>query len=339
VNELTISLLSALLATNQPQAVSNLLRQNVGVSVSVPDPNDPAEKELRQLMQEDDAALDEVDKWIRDNDAFAAQGAGEPSDVLNRRIRARLDIVRDKYKDFLQRYPDFARGHLAYGTFLNDIHEESAAGNEFKKAAQLDPKDPAAWNNLGNFYAEFGPMTNAFADYTRAVELDPAEPVYYQNLGLTVYLYRRDAMKFYGISEQQVFDKALAFYRKAIQFDPDNLPLATEYAECYYAIRPLRTNDALAAWTNALLTAHNEGEREGIYIHLARIKIAAGRFAEAWAHLDAVTNSAYLGLKNRLERNLAERKNAATNPPAAGVPANVPSASTNAITVSSPAAR
>ena len=120
--------------------------------------------------------------------------------------------------------------------------------------------------------------------------MNPNEPVYYQNLATTVYLYRKDAEQFYGINEQQVFDKALALYRKAMQLDPDNFPLATDYAQSYYGIRPLRTNDALVAWTNALQIAHDDIEREGVYIHLARIKIAAGRFDEARAQLDAVTN-------------------------------------------------
>jgi tetratricopeptide (TPR) repeat protein len=336
VNELLIGLVGALAATNQPQAVSNVIQQNAGVSVSIPNPNDPAEKELHQLMIEDDAALDEVDKWIRDNDAFAAQGAGESKEELNRRIRARLDAVRKKYQDFLQRYPHFARGHLAYGTFLNAINEEGGAGDEFKMAAQLDPKNPAAWNNLANYYGEFSPVTNAFADYAKAVELDPTEPLYYHNFATTVYLYRKDAMSFYGLNEPQVFDKALALYQKAVRLDPDNFPLATDYAMSYYGIRPLRTNDALAAWTNALQTAHNDAEREGVYIHQARIKIAAGRFAEARAHLAAATNSIYADLKARGERNLAERENAVTNPAAAGISTNVPPAPPKASNLTRP---
>ena len=51
-----IGLLSTLLATNQPAALSNLIAQNTGVSIYVPDSKDPVEKEFRQLMAEDDAA-------------------------------------------------------------------------------------------------------------------------------------------------------------------------------------------------------------------------------------------------------------------------------------------
>ena len=329
MSELTIGLLGALLATNQPLAGSNLVQQQTGVSIAVVNPSDPAERELQQLMEDDDAALAEVDKWIRDNDAFAAQGAGESKEELNARIMVRLNVVRRNYEDFLRRYPDFARGHLAYASFLNNVNDEKAGMLENEKARQLDPKNPAAWNNLALYYGEHGPMTNAFAYSAKAIELNPDEPVYYQNLALAVYLYRKDAMSFYGLNEQQVFDKALALYQKAIRLDPDNFPLATDYAESYYGIRPLRANDALAAWTNALHTARNDAEREGVYIHLARIEIAAGRFDEARAHLAAVTNSIYAGLKDRGERNLTEREYAATNPAAAGISTNVANSPTN----------
>ena len=330
MNELLLGLVGALIATNQPRAVSNLIQQNAGVSVTMVNPNDPAERELTQLMAEDEAALVEVDKWIRDNNAFAARGAGEPREALNRRILARFELVRKDYEDFLRRYPDFARGHLAYGSFLNDIGEEDAAVAQYGKAAQLDPKNPAAWNQLANYYGEHGPVTNAFVDYAKAIELNPAEPVYYQNLATMVYLFRKDARAFYGISEERVFDKALALYRKAMQLNPQNFLLATDYAESYYGIRPLRTNDALGAWTNALQIAHDDNEREGVYLHLARIKTAAGRFAEARAHLNGVTNAAFADLKRRLEQNLAKRENCATNTHAAGVFTNAPAVPTTA---------
>ena len=269
--------------------------------------------ELEQLMAKDDAAQTEVAKWIQDNNAFAAQGAGESKVELNQRIMARLDGIRASYEDFLRRYPNSAGGHLVYGSFLNDIGEEKAAMQQNEKASQLDPKNPAAWNNLANYYCENGLLTNAFTDYAKAIELNPAEPVYYENFATVVYLYRKDAMTFYHIDEQQVFDKSLVLYRKATQLDPDNFRLATDCADSYYEIRPLRTNEMLTAWSNALQIAHNDIEREGVDIHLARIKMLAGRYAEARTQLDAVTNSNYADLKHTLEHAITERENKATN--------------------------
>jgi tetratricopeptide (TPR) repeat protein len=319
VNELLIGLVGALMATNQPQAVSNLIQQQSGVTVPIPTADDPVENELREIMIADDAAVDEVDGWVQTNNALRAQGKGEANGDLNKRILARFDLVRTRYETFLQRHPNSARGYLAYGSFLNQIGQEDSAKVQFENARQLDPKNPAAWNNLANYYGEFSPVTNAFAYYAEAMRLDPTEPVYVQNLATTVYLFRHDAESFYHLTEPQVFDKALDLYRQALKLAPANFVLATDYAESYYGIKPLRTNDALLAWTNAYNVASTDAEREGVDIHLARVKILIGQYAEAQAQLDLVTNLNYRSVKATLERNLAQREHPTTNDAAAVV--------------------
>lgn len=309
MSDLTIGLLSALLATNQPQAVSNLVQEKTGTAIEVA--ASPAEKELRDLMIDDDATQDEVGDWIKTNTIPRSDAVG--IEALNQRIRARLLVQRKAYEQFLRNHPDSAKGYLAFGSFLNDIGDEDAAKVQYENSKQLDPKNPAVWNNLANYFGEHGELTNAFASYTEAIRLDPNEPVYYQNFATTVYLYRTDARQFYNITEPQVFDKSLGLYRQAMKLDPQNFTLATDYAESFYGIRPLRTNDALAAWTNALNVAQDDNEREAVQIHLARVKIAAGFFEQASNHLAAVTNDVFGGLKARLERNLAEKINPPTN--------------------------
>jgi tetratricopeptide (TPR) repeat protein len=320
VSDLAISLLSALLATNQPQAVSNLVQEHTGISVPLVDTKDPAERELRDLMIADDAALDEVNAWMNTNQIPRSDTNGIAQ--LRAKIKGRYDEVKQTYQGFLRNHPDSARGFLAYGSFLNDIGDEEGAKVQYENSRLLDPKNPAVWNQLANYYGEYGGLTNAFADYTEAIRLDPTEPVYYQNFATTVYLFRKDAREFYGLTEQQVFDKALGLYQQAMKLAPDDLVLATDYAESYYGIRPLRTNDALVAWTNCLNVCKDDNEREGVLIHLARVKIAAGRLDEAQAHLNLVTNAAFADTRKRLERNLMNDRNAlATN--------STPSISTN----------
>jgi cytochrome c-type biogenesis protein CcmH/NrfG len=194
-----------------------------------------------------------------------------------------------------------------------------------KKSLELDPGNPAAWNNLANYYGHFGPVAKAFDCYANAIELTPNESVYYQNYGTTVYMFRKDAMEHFHLAEQQVFDKALDLYAKARRLDPDDFPLATDIAQTYYGIHPLRTNDALQAWTNALQLARDEIEREGIHLHLARVKMMAGRLDEARAHLNAVTNEMYNDLKRRLTNNWESRNGAAK--PADAAPASTHPAS------------
>jgi tetratricopeptide (TPR) repeat protein len=319
VDSFLIGLLSALVATNQPVAVSNLIARTTGISVTVPDPNDPVEKEYQKLLETDDAAQEEVDKWIRDETAFREQGAGVPEATLRARIEQRFKAVRDAYEGFLRNHPEHARAHLAYGSFLMETHDEEEAVNQMEKARELDPKNPAAWNNLANYYGHRSPVKKAFEYYAKAIELNSHEPVYYQNLATTVFLFRSDAMDFYKIDEPQVFDKALDLYRKAMKLDPDNFVLASDYAQTYYGIRPMRTGDAIAAWESALKIAPDDKEREGVYIHLARIKLNAERFEEVHCLLNSVTNEMYASLKNRLLRNLERQEKPATgtNAPAA----------------------
>jgi tetratricopeptide (TPR) repeat protein len=308
MNELTIGLLGALLATNQPQAVSNVLQERASVTMNLAD--NPTESELRTVMMADDAAQDEVNGWIQ---AFSDQPqtnqTREASVALNQKIRARFELVRTAYGRFLQQHPDHAKGYLAYGSFLHDIGDDDTAKIQYENSRQIDPKNPAVWNNLANYYGEFSPVTNAFACYEEAIRLEPNEPVYYQNFGTTVYLFRKDAQEYYHLTEPQVFDKALALYRKALALEPDSLLAATDYAQSYYGIRPLRTNDALTAWTNALNLCKDENEREGVQLHLARVKISAGFYDQAQAHLNAVTNRVYADMRQRLERSLADHKN------------------------------
>ena len=321
MGDLTLGLLGALLATNQPLAVSNLVQEQTGVALPIVNANDPAERELRTLMISDDTAMDEVNQWISTNQISRTDTNAIA--LFNVKIRARFDEVKHGYDIFLRNHPDSARGFLAYGSFLTDIGEEENAKVQYENSKQLDPKNPAVWNQLANYFGEHGELTNAFTSYAEAIRLDSVEPVYYQNFATTVYLYRKDAKEFYGINEQQVFDKALGLYQQAVKLAPENLVIATDYAESYYGIRPLRTNDALVAWTNALNICKDENEREGVQLHLARVKTAAGFYDEAQGHLDAVTNAAFADLKNRLIRSLADHK----NPP----PDSVAEISTNTV--------
>src|SRR2546429_1502887 len=158
MSSLLIGLLGALVATNQPAALSNFVAQTTGALVNAPEPNDPVEKEYKKLLEQDDAAQEEVDKWIRDEAAFREQGAGLPGATLRARVEQRLKPVREAYEDFLRRHPEHARAHLAYGSFLHDTHDEEGGVEHWEKARELDPKNPAVWNNLANHYGHRSPV-------------------------------------------------------------------------------------------------------------------------------------------------------------------------------------
>lgn len=264
--------------------------------------------ELGKIMEADDAAQEEVDRWIRGNAEFAARGAGEASSDLNRRIEEKFAPVKKAYEEFIRQHPDHAKGRTAYASFLGDMGDEEGARLQLERALTIDTNNPAIYNNLANICGHIGPVKQAFECYAKAIALNPNESIYYHNFGTTVYMFRTDAMEFYHLDERQVFDKALGLYSNAIRLNPQDFPLATDVAQSYYGIKPLRTEEALKAWTNALSLAHDEIEREGVYIHFARIKTMAGRYAEAQAHLDSITNEMYADLKKRLVKNLDLRR-------------------------------
>lgn len=322
MSNLVLGLLSTLLATNPPAAASNSVAKTTGISVNIPNANDPVEREYLQLLALDDAAQTEADRWIREAKAFEAAGTPSPVDTLTARIEQRLAPVRKAYEDFLRRHPNHVRARLAYGSFLYEIHEEDEGVAQWLKAREIDPAHPAAWNNLANHYGHRGPVMKAFECYEKAIELQPNEPVYFQNLATTTYLFRRDAMEFYKLTEREVFDKALALYRKALQLDPTNFPLASDLAQTYYGIKPLRADEAIEAWNYALKIANDDIEREGVHIHLARVKLNSGRFAEAREHLNSVTNQMYTVLKTRLLRNLVQKEASALSTNATRAPAS-----------------
>lgn len=329
MSDLLVGILSAVLATNQPAAVSNLVQQKTGISISLPDKNDPVEAEFQKLMDLDDASQEEADGLIKQEKNFTDAGAGGNSFTLRDRVKQKLEPVKKAYQDFLQKHPEHARAHLAYGSFLSDTGEEALAMAEWEKGRQLDPKNPAAWNNLANWFGHNGPVTNAFVYYAKAIELNPYEPIYFENFATTVYLFRRDATNFFNISEDQVFAMAMMMYRKACSLDPTNFVLATDYAQSYYGFKPKKTgnaeadrvadakhfNEALAAWQTAFKLARDDIERQGVLIHFARLQIDIGRFAEARKNLNSVTNEQFDYTKRALLKKLKNKENPKPVPP------------------------
>ncbi len=98
------------------------------------------ESEYHKVMDADDEAQAEVDKWIRDNQDYAAKGAGLPKTELTRRIRERFEPVRQAYEDFIKRHPAHAAGRVAYASFLGDLGEEESAEEQLDTALTLDRK-------------------------------------------------------------------------------------------------------------------------------------------------------------------------------------------------------
>lgn len=269
---------------------------------------DAVAKEYQKLLEKDEAALEKIEKLIAEFEAFATNGAPGSRAVLWTKVDGVIEPMKKAYEDFLQHHPEHVEGRIAYGSFLNELGDEEGATVQWEKAREMDPNNPTPWNNLANIFGHVGPIKKAFQYYEKAIELNPSEPVYIQNLATTTYLFRKDAAETYRIDEEGVFNKALELYQRAMKLDPTNLVLATDYAQSYYGIKPLRTNDAISAWKHCLTLAKNDVEKQGIHLHLARVAWMAGKLEEAEQHLEQVTDASMGELKKRLQRNIEKKR-------------------------------
>lgn len=81
-------------------------------------------KEYRTLLELDDAALQEIDDWIREANA-TNDGVNDTSLIsLPAKIEQRLKPVRAAYDAFIQKYPEHVGVRLAYASFLTDRGDE-----------------------------------------------------------------------------------------------------------------------------------------------------------------------------------------------------------------------
>jgi Tfp pilus assembly protein PilF len=266
------------------------------------------ETEFQKLESDDDAAQADVDKWKRENAEAKTKGAGLSETEFEARIRARFEPVRKAYDEFLDRHPNHAKAHLAYGCFLNEQQDETGARTEWEKALELDPQNSAIYNNLAGSYSEAGPASKAFDYFNKAIALKPTEASYYHNFGTTLYVLRKSGAKYYGVDEQAVFAKVIQLYSNAVRLDRTNFSFATDLAQTYYSLKPLPIETALVAWTNALQAARQGTQREDVLIHLARVKMLDGHLAEARALVTLVTNQSQQQLKANLIQAIEARE-------------------------------
>lgn len=306
---LTILALFALPITLSAQATHSPSKEPQKPAPSLPEEEKvmgPTETEFYRIMEMDNQARGEIDEWNLEE--MERIQKGEPSSLtLRAKIRQRLEPIHAAYKDFISKHPRHAGAHLAYGSFLYELGEESQAVEYWEKGRQIDPENPAAWNNLANYYGHSGSIKKAFEYYQKAIDLNPQESVYYHNFGTSVYLFRKDAKEHFDIDEQAVFDKALELYGKATALSPDDFLLASDVAMTYYGIQPPRYEEHLKAYEKALRLARDEIERQGIYVHLARIHINSGNPEAARSYLEQINHEIYQALKTRIE-NKFERQ-------------------------------
>jgi predicted O-linked N-acetylglucosamine transferase (SPINDLY family) len=128
------------------------------------------------------------------------------------------------------------------------------AEEAYRKALQLNPKQPQAWSNLGNLLNhghDRERLEQALVCYQHAVELQPGYVYAHANLG---FAYRRAGQK----------EPAERHYRKALEIAPDFIPALTNLAELLQATK--RPEEALALYRKAWELEPNQITRMADFI-------------------------------------------------------------------------
>ena len=218
--------------------------------------------------------------------------------------RARLRRLESDYKGFIARHPNHAAAITAYASFLYDQGRHEEAIVQWEQAIKVDPKFARAYNDLAVHYGHFGRAGDALRYHQKAFELDPTDPVFHFNWATTCILFRPDARKVYGWTEDEVFRHSLDEFRKARDIATNEYEYAKSYAESFVLWPKADLQETIEAWQYCVNVAPNELERQRIYTNLARLYIKQHRYDDARAALEKVTSEELQSVRDLIARRL-----------------------------------
>ena len=103
------------------------------------------------------------------------------------------------------------------GQVALQMGDEPLASAAFNRAMELNPEDPDLWVAIARFRADTGDQAGATNAVDQAVKLDPAN--------IRALQYRGELLRFqFGLGA------AIPWFERALQIDPNDVPLLTEYA-------------------------------------------------------------------------------------------------------------
>ena len=163
----------------------------------------------------------------------------------------------------------------------------SEAERIFRLVIQREPKNAAAYNNLGIALRQQGKLEEAIASYNRAIELEP-NAILYNNLGN-------------ALSKQGKLEEAIASYNRAIELNPN-------YATAYYNLGNAlydqgKLEEAIVSYNRAIELDPNDAYA---YNNLGNALSDQGKLEEAITSYDRAIKIdpnhayAYTGLGNVL---------------------------------------
>jgi tetratricopeptide (TPR) repeat protein len=132
-------------------------------------------------------------------------------------LQGKAQKARDQLltNDIPRKYQGYAARIM--GKVALQMEDEQLAGAAYNRAMELDAKNPDLWVDIARFRARSGDQAGATNAVDEAVKLDPAN--------IRALQYRGELLRFqFGLGA------ALPWFERALQIDPNDVPLLTEYA-------------------------------------------------------------------------------------------------------------
>lgn len=177
-----------------------------------------------------DARVAQAEVLLRLNDGIGAEAELKQAFDLG----LKQALVRHYYGHALQLQGNFKRareqleaqdipppnqGYAAriLGRLALQIDDVDLAAKSFDRAIQLDGKNPEVWVDVARFRSDYGDQAGAIAAVEEAVKLAPAN--------VQALQYRGELLRVqFGLKA------ALPWFERALQIDPNNVAVLTEYA-------------------------------------------------------------------------------------------------------------
>ena len=163
-----------------------------------------------------------------------------------------IKTQRDRYEDFLKKYPDNWYERHRYAWFLADNQLADDAAAEWRRVIEQAPAFPYAYNNLGTLYNHMGRDLEAILLYRKAIELYPDDADFHLNLAVNYSTHRAEAAKEFGWDLPRVFHECILSYERARALKPKDPEIAYNLASQYVLAKFFgvqnSADDAIEAW-------------------------------------------------------------------------------------------
>jgi tetratricopeptide (TPR) repeat protein len=181
-----------------------------------------------------------------------------------------LDLAEQAFKDAIKLRPEFSAAYARLGDVYNYQNENDKALDAYRKAVQINPRESRAYCGAGFVFGKQGQFDKAVAIFDKGLAANPkdiemlgrkgimlgaakrfaeAEKAYAAALKLDekcidIYLYMGETYQ-----KWRKWDKAMAAYRKAIGYQPDNAMAYLNLGVAAFNAGDSKT--AYYAWRNA----------------------------------------------------------------------------------------